>query len=107
MFCGAVFLQILSGITSASERKSLGMMYQDNSIKMVDGASISQTFVEDESFYGVSVMVGWASSQKFGSINMKLINNETGELVCEDNINTFRLKSIQYVDLGSYDIIEI
>lgn len=107
VFCGAVFLQILSGITSASERKSLGMMYQDNSIKMVDGASISQTFVEDESFYGVSVMVGWASSQKFGSINMKLINNETGELVCEDNINTFRLKSIQYVDLGSYDIIEI
>lgn len=107
VFLGTVFLQIMLCLKSDSKRETLGMVYQDNSIKMVDGASISQTFVEDESFYGVSVMVGWTSSQKFGILDMKLINNESGEVVCEDKVNTYRLKSMQYVDVGSNDIIEV
>lgn len=100
-------MQILSAMTSDIERKSLGMIYQDNSVKIVDGGSMSQTFIADESFYGVSVMVGWTSSLKFGLLNAKIINDETGEVVYEDSINTFGLSSGQYVDIGSRDLIKV
>lgn len=73
---------------------------------LVDKASFSQTFVPDQDFYGVAVLLGTYDKTEYGIVNVEIKNCETNECVFEKKYFTNSFKDNQYYSFGSENKID-
>lgn len=73
---------------------------------LVRKANFSQTFVPDQDFYGVAILIGTYDKTQYGRIKVEITNCETNECVFEKKYFTNTFQDNRYYSFGSEDKIE-